>query len=337
MTINHGRDSQAHASLEIEIDGRLSIEHQIEVYIHDLFNVNKDSGLLQETLEGLGYLMDLRIKGNQHPHLDMELMERLLKGLLLNTGRTEGQLIRKRSTAEADMAFFLVIDFLQQVEECRTVALQMPVFELRDRLKIHYRCQPWSTPEQKRGAVTMVQLLTSSSNYGGAYDWRDLIKKDEQEDMKELLEKQPPAMTKDTTYQLLLPPQALYFDRSIDKLMRMYPESRLDTGLSSAAIASLHQHYGYNQLPDPPKPSAIKMLWAQLTDFMVLILLVAAVVEAAERDFNSMSVLIAVIVLNTIIGFSQEWKASKTLNALMNLAVPKVRLAFSSCKKNHRE
>ncbi|KAF1807697.1 hypothetical protein FB192DRAFT_1270721 [Mucor lusitanicus] len=202
----------------------------------------------------------------------------------------------------------------------------MPVFELRDRLKIHYRCQPWSTPEQKRGAVTMVQLLTSSSNYGGAYDWRDLIKKDEQEDMKELLEKQPPAMTKDTTYQLLLPPQALYFDRSIDKLMRMYPESRLDTGLSSAAIASLHQHYGYNQLPDPPKPSAIKMLWAQLTDFMVLILLVAAVVEAAERDFNSMSVLIAVIVLNTIIGFSQEWKASKTLNALMNLAVPKARV-----------
>ncbi|OAD01022.1 hypothetical protein MUCCIDRAFT_42770 [Mucor lusitanicus CBS 277.49] len=106
----------------------------------------------------------------------------------------------------------------------------------------------------------------------------------------------------------------------------MYPESRLDTGLSSAAIASLHQHYGYNQLPDPPKPSAIKMLWAQLTDFMVLILLVAAVVEAAERDFNSMSVLIAVIVLNTIIGFSQEWKASKTLNALMNLAVPKARV-----------
>ncbi|KAL9537762.1 hypothetical protein MBANPS3_011488 [Mucor bainieri] len=331
MTTIHGRDSQQQQqpSLEIEIDGRLSIEHQIEVYVHDLFDVKKDSGLLQETLEGLRYLMDLRIKGNQHPHLDKELMERLLKGLLLNTGRTEGQLVRKRSTVEADMAFFLVIDFLQQVEECRTVALQIPVFELRDRLKIHYRCQSWSTLEQKRGAVTMVQLLTSS-NYGGAYGWRDLIKKDEQDGMKELMDKQQQsAMPKDpatSTPLLLLPPQALYVDRSVEKLMRMYPSSRLDAGLPSTAIQDLHKHYGYNQLPDPPKPSALKMLWYQLTDFMVIILLIAAIVEAAEKDFNSMSVLIVVIVLNTIIGFSQEWKASKTLNALMNLAVPKARV-----------
>lgn len=50
--------------------------------------------------------MDLRIKGNQQHHLRMELMKCLLKGLLLSIGRTEGQLIRKRSTMEADMAFF---------------------------------------------------------------------------------------------------------------------------------------------------------------------------------------------------------------------------------------
>ncbi|KAL9558878.1 hypothetical protein PS6_001089 [Mucor atramentarius] len=324
MTSND-KDNHQH-SLKVEIDGRLSIEHQIEVYIHDLFDIKKDIGHLQETLEGLRYLTDLRIKGNQQPHLDIQLMERLLKGLLLNTGRTEGQLIRKRSTAEADMAFFLMIDFLKQVVEFRTVALQMPVFELRDRLKIHYRCQAWSTPEQKKGAITLVQLLTSS-NYGGAYDWRDLIKKGEQDDMQDLMEKQPATTEEISSPSLpLLPPQALYFDRSVEKLMRMYPNSRLDSGLASSAIESLHKHYGYNQLPDPPKPSALRMLWSQLTDFMVIILLVAAVVEAAEKDFNSMSVLIAVIVLNTVIGFSQEWKASKTLNALMNLAVPKARI-----------
>ncbi|KAI8636950.1 hypothetical protein BD408DRAFT_478332 [Parasitella parasitica] len=313
-------------SIEIEIDGRLSIEHQIEVYIHDLFDIKKDIGLLQETLEGLRYLMDLRIKGNQQTHLNMELMERLLKGLLLNTGRTEGQLIRKRSTVEADLAFFLMIDFLQQVAEFHTAAHQIPVFELRDRLKIHYRCQSWSTVEQKKAAVSMVQLLTSN-NYGGAYDWRDLIKKDEQDDMKELMDKKEFfTETKENSLLPLLPPQALHFDRSVERLMRMYPNSLPETGLPTSAIELLHNHYGYNQLPDPPKPSALKMLWCQLTNFMVIILLIAAVIEAAEKDFNSMAVLLAVIVLNTVIGFSQEWKASKTLSALMNLSVPKARV-----------
>lgn len=322
-------ENQYQQSVEIEIDGRLSIEHQIEIYIHDLFDVKKDIALLHETLEGLGYLMNLRIKGNQQPHLNIELMDRLLKGLLLNTGRTEGQLIRKRSTMEANMAFFLMIDFLQQVEEFRTVAHQMPVFELRDRLKIHYRCQSWSTIDQKKGAVTMVQLLTGSS-YSGAYDWRDLIKKDEQNDMKDLMDKKMAVLEKNENYSLqpVLPPQALYFDRSVEKLMRMYPNSRPDMGLSTDVIESLHKHYGFNQLPDPPKPSVLKMLWYQLTDFMVIILMIAAIVEAAEKDFNSMAVLLAVIVLNTVIGFSQEWKASKTLNALMNLSVPKVSISI---------
>lgn len=99
----------------IEIDGKASIEHQIEIYIHDLFDV-KDNTIvsLEEILGGLHYLMDLRIKGNQQPNLDMQLMERLAKGLLLNTGRTEGHLIRKKSTSEADMAFYLFGDFLEE-------------------------------------------------------------------------------------------------------------------------------------------------------------------------------------------------------------------------------
>lgn len=48
------------------------------------------------------------------------------------------------------------------------------------------------------------------------------------------------------------------------------------------------------------------MFWYQLANFRVIILMIAAVVEAAEKDFNSMVVLLAVIVLNTVIGFSQE-------------------------------
>lgn len=322
----------------IEIDGKESIEHQIEIYIHDLFDVKDNTVMsLGETLEGLHYLMDLRIKGSQQPHLKTDLMERLMKGLLLNTGRTEGHLLRRKSTSEADMAFYLFGDFLEEVIEFRTVVNQLPIFELRDRLKIHYRCQPYSTEMQKRGAIAMVQLLQSYFPQQ-CDDWRDLVKQGEQDDMKELMDsplvqqmqeersKMPRIQNMSTTnLTLLLPPPALYFDRSLDKLMKMYPNSKPDTGLSTRSIQSLHDHYGYNELPDPSKASAFKMFWDQITDFMVVILILAAVVEAAEKDFNSMAVLLVVIVLNTIIGFSQEWKASKTLDALMNLSVPKVK------------
>lgn len=102
----------------VEIDGKASIEHQIEVYIHDLFDVKDNTTVsLEETLESLHYLMDLRIKGCQQPHLDEDLMSRLMKGLLLNTGRTEGHLLRKKSTSEADMAFYLFGDFIEEGEK----------------------------------------------------------------------------------------------------------------------------------------------------------------------------------------------------------------------------
>ena len=98
----------------------------------------------------------------------------------------------------------------------------------------------------------------------------------------------------------------------------------LTDGLPSTSIEKLLEHYGSNKLPEPPKPSTFMMIFNQLKDFMVIILLVATIVTAAEQDFKGMSVLLFVIVLNTIIGFTQEYKANKALEALQKLSVPKV-------------
>ena len=98
----------------------------------------------------------------------------------------------------------------------------------------------------------------------------------------------------------------------------------LTDGLPSTSIEGLLEHYGFNQLPEPPKPSIFMMIFNQLRDFMVIMLLIAAIVTAAERDFKGMCVLLCVIVLNTIIGFTQEYKANKALEALQKLSVPKV-------------
>ena len=66
------------------------------------------------------------------------------------------------------------------------------------------------------------------------------------------------------------------------------------------------------------------MLWTQLSDVMIIILIIVAIIEVAvDQDYRAFSVLIAVVVINVTIGFYQEFKAQKALSALSSLSVPK--------------
>jgi Ca2+-transporting ATPase len=206
---------------------------------------------------------------------------------------------------------------------------EKPAFDLQQSLKIHHRCQPSSSKDQKQAAIGMIYLLTTL--FSQFHDWRDLVKEKEQGDMETLLASELAADIEKKAISKMPQSSApsLYFDRSVKKLLKMFPNTDPDKGLPSDAVSLLREQYGPNKLPAPPKPSALKMLWGQLTDFMVIILLAACIVEAGEQEFNSMAVLLVVIVLNTIIGFTQEWKASKTLEALMHLSTPQVYISYS--------
>lgn len=68
-----------------------------------------------------------------------------------------------------------------------------------------------------------------------------------------------------------------------------------------------------NRLPEPPPVSVWKMLFTQVTDFMVLTLLVVALISLGLQDWIEAVVLLLVVVTNVTIGFIQELKAEKAL------------------------
>ncbi|CAG8578607.1 10329_t:CDS:10 [Ambispora leptoticha] len=301
------------------LDGKASIEHQIDIHENDQFP-------LTDVLAGLRYVMNYRLKGGRLPNLDPDLMKRLCEGLLLNMSDTVGGLLKKKLTPEADEAFILFGEFLEEVEEFRQAVDQKNVSDLANAMKLHRRCRNDASPVVRQAAVAIIYMLTEW--FPQFSDWRELVKREEQNDVEKVIKELSTTLKKAKMPHrkgVPLPPPSLYFDRDVIRCVKMFRTSLTD-GLSSANISSFLEYYGPNKLPDPPKPSILKMLIHQLTDFMVLILLAATIVTGAEKDFKGMSVLLVVIVLNTIIGFTQEYKANKALEALSKLAVPQAQI-----------
>ncbi|KAG0316676.1 P-type ATPase [Dissophora globulifera] len=282
---------------------------------------------LEEIMDGLRYVMEYRIKGGRFPSLEYDIMKRLADGLLLNMGDvTKRGRFRQRLSEEADVAFQLFGEFLLEVQEFRQAVGEKPVSDLRHALKLDVRCGSGSTEQQQQAAVALLALLTTM--YPQFADWKELVKSDGHRDVQKCMREHGDFVEAEKMPEMpgvILAPQALCFDRRIKRCLKMYRTS-LDTGLPTEAIPTLREHYGRNILPQPPSTSVFRMIWTQFTDFMILLLLAVAVLMAGTQDFIPMTVLLIVVVLNAIIGFTQEYKASKALDALTKLSVPKAQV-----------
>jgi len=95
-----------------------------------------------------------------------------------------------------------------------------------------------------------------------------------------------------------------------------------DNGLTTEQAKSRLGHYGPNQLKEAPRPSFWQMLWEQLNNFVVILLIVASVISALLGDYVEAAAIMAIVVLNAILGIVQERRAEEALAALKKLAAP---------------
>ncbi len=100
----------------------------------------------------------------------------------------------------------------------------------------------------------------------------------------------------------------------------------LDVGISSEEAARRLATCGRNEIRETRGRGAWQMLLGQFTDFMILLLLAAAVISGFIGDIEDAAAILAIVVLNAIVGFVQEYRAEKALRALKQLAALKARV-----------
>jgi Ca2+-transporting ATPase len=84
--------------------------------------------------------------------------------------------------------------------------------------------------------------------------------------------------------------------------------------------------HGPNELVERGLKSSWRILLEQFTGLLVIILIVAAVVSVVLGDWKDATAILAIVLLNAALGFSQEFRAEKAMAALKQLAVPTVRV-----------
>jgi Ca2+-transporting ATPase len=93
-------------------------------------------------------------------------------------------------------------------------------------------------------------------------------------------------------------------------------------GLTSEEAKRRLEHYGPNQLKEAPRPTFWQTLWEQLNNFVVILLIIASVISALLGDYVEAAAIMAIVVLNAVLGIIQERRAEEALAALKKLAAP---------------
>jgi Ca2+-transporting ATPase len=109
-----------------------------------------------------------------------------------------------------------------------------------------------------------------------------------------------------------------------------------EKGLATEEAQRRLEQYGPNQLQEAPRPTFLQMLWEQLNNFVVILLIVASVISALLGDYVEAAAIMAIVVLNAVLGIVQERRAEEALAALKKLAAPDAQVLRDGSRKSIR-
>jgi Ca2+-transporting ATPase len=93
-------------------------------------------------------------------------------------------------------------------------------------------------------------------------------------------------------------------------------------GLTAQEARQRLERFGPNQLKEAPRATFWQTLWEQLNNFVVILLIVASVISALLGDYVEAAAIMAIVILNAVLGIVQERRAEEALAALKKLAAP---------------
>ena len=115
--------------------------------------------------------------------------------------------------------------------------------------------------------------------------------------------------------------QASWHNLEAEEVASLLATSR-SQGLSEAEVKKRLENFGHNRLDEAPATSFWEMLWEQFNNFVVFLLLGAAIVSAFLGEWLESGAILAIVVLNAGFGILQERRAEQALAALRQLASP---------------
>ncbi|QIK69528.1 calcium-translocating P-type ATPase, PMCA-type [Erysipelothrix sp. HDW6C] len=110
-------------------------------------------------------------------------------------------------------------------------------------------------------------------------------------------------------------------------------EHDIVNGLSEQQVVASREKYGENKLIEAKRRSLLMRFIDQFKDVMIIILLVAAVISGVAGEVADAVIIIAIVVLNAIIGVVQEDKAEKSLKALQDMSTPNAKVIRDGVEK----
>lgn len=115
-----------------------------------------------------------------------------------------------------------------------------------------------------------------------------------------------------------------YFRKSPEETLKMLGASA--DGLRDDDIKNRREQFGFNELEEGRKKSAAQVFIEQFKDFLVIILLAAAVISAFLGKLESTIVIMIVIIINAVLGTVQHLKAEQSLKSLKALSSPRAKV-----------